>query len=252
MKTYLCHDSVDGVFCGVYDAWASRLGHQNVRLQLATVNLELFAEYRDVPVDGEKARKVAATIRRDMGLEDYTHIYQAALSKSPDKADCIYRTVVAGLAGRKGSVMADLRNPAISRVFEMSRNIGNEAHHYLGFVRFRELAGGVMFSEIRPDNQVLPLLGDHFANRFPGEHFMIYDITHQSFIVHEANKAWVILEGEALNWQAVNQLSDKERHFQELWRGFCRTIAIQERRNTKLQRQLLPLKFREYLPEEFD
>ena len=32
MQIFLCEDSVDGIFTGVYDAWASGLGHDNVRL----------------------------------------------------------------------------------------------------------------------------------------------------------------------------------------------------------------------------
>ena len=32
MYIFLCEDSIDGIFTGVYDAWASRYGHQNVAL----------------------------------------------------------------------------------------------------------------------------------------------------------------------------------------------------------------------------
>jgi len=252
MTIFLCHNSVDGIFSGIYDAWASRLGHQNVQLQLENTNYELFAEYREVPIDAEKAAKVARTLRLRMGEEDYTHIYQAALSKNLNKANCIYRTVVQGLAsGSQGFIMQKLQDRDICRVFEMSRNIGNEAHHYLGFVRFRELKKRVMFSEICPDNQVLPLIGEHFADRFPTEHFLIYDKRHQVFIAHEAYKQWVLVAGESLNREMVDAWSEEEQGFQDLWKGFCKTIGIEERRNTRLQKQFLPLKFRRFLTEEF-
>ena len=32
MYIFICEDSLDGIFTGVYDAWASRYGHQNVAL----------------------------------------------------------------------------------------------------------------------------------------------------------------------------------------------------------------------------
>ena len=35
MVVYQCSDSFDGILCGVYDAWMSRLGHDHVRLALA-------------------------------------------------------------------------------------------------------------------------------------------------------------------------------------------------------------------------
>ena len=112
---FLCEDSTDGIFTGVYDAWASRLGHGNVKLALKEdMNYELFARYLEVEPDGEKAGKVADSLRRKLGDEDYYHIYCATLSRSREKADYIYRTVAAGLSGgRQGAIMQNLQNPAV-------------------------------------------------------------------------------------------------------------------------------------------
>lgn len=248
---FLCEDSVDGIFTGVYDAWDSRLGHGNVKLALkGAANYELFASYREVETDRGKAEKVANTLRKRLGSEDYYHIYHAALSRNREKADCIYRTIVAGLAGgRQGAVMQNLQNPDICRVFELSRTTGNEAHRYYQFLRFRELESGVLFSEIKPENDVLPLIGEHFADRFPGEHFLVYDETHHTFLVHEAYKQWALVTGEELNREVVGKVSEDEVQFAALWKGFCRSIAIMERKNPRLQQQFLPLKFRAFMTE---
>lgn len=248
---FLCEDSVDGIFTGVYDAWDSRLGHENVKLALkGEANYELFASYREVETDREKAEKVANTLRRRLGSEDYYHIYQAALSRDGRKAAAIYRTVAAGLAGRRsGSVMQYLQNPDICRVFELSRTTGNEAHRYYQFLRFRELESGVLFSEIKPENDVLPLIGEHFSDRFPGEHFLVYDRTHHTFLVHEAYKQWALVTGEELNREAIGKISEDEAQFAVLWKGFCRSVAIMERKNLRLQQQFLPMKFRAFMTE---
>lgn len=58
--------------------------------------LELFTQYRQVVPDAGKAEKVARTIRRKMGEESYQIIFRAAMAKSGEKADCIYRTLVQG------------------------------------------------------------------------------------------------------------------------------------------------------------
>ena len=64
MVLFICEDSIDGIFTGVYDAWASRLGHSNVGLRVqGQMNLELFAEYQEVQTDPAKAEKVARSIR---------------------------------------------------------------------------------------------------------------------------------------------------------------------------------------------
>lgn len=36
MYVFLCEDSPEGIFTGVYNAWESRLGHNNISLQIHT------------------------------------------------------------------------------------------------------------------------------------------------------------------------------------------------------------------------
>ena len=45
------------------------------------------------------------------------------------------------------------------------------------------------------------------------------------------------------------QYSEDEKDMQKLWKLFVDTIAIKERKNRDLQRQLLPLWFRKYMKE---
>ena len=57
MVVFVCEDSPEGIFTGVYDAWNSRLGHENVRLEVqGEYNYSLFSEYREVAVDRLKAQ----------------------------------------------------------------------------------------------------------------------------------------------------------------------------------------------------
>lgn len=255
MVIFQCEDSVDGIFTGVYDAWASKLGHDQVALRIcAQMNLELFATYRDVQTDSSKAEKVARSIRRKMGEDAYRTIYQAALSLYAEKADCIYRVVVRGMSTGVSprdarNVIWNLQDPNVSRLFELSRKTGNEAHRYQQFVRFRELRSGVLFSEIQAENYVLPLMGDHFSDRFPNENFMIYDNGHHDCLIHGKQQPWFILRDTEPDAAEKDCVAAREEELQELWRSFCRTIAIEQRTNLRLQRQFWPLKFRRWMTE---
>lgn len=255
MMIFQCEDSVDGIFTGVYDAWASKIGHSGVALRVASgLNLELFAQYREVKTDAEKAEKVARSVRNKMGADAYQTIYQAALSANPEKADCIYRVVVRGMAQsvtkrEAEQVIWNLQDKHVCRLFELSRHVGNEAHRYLEFVRFRELAGGVLFSEIQAEHQVLPLIGEHFSDRFPNEDFMIYDNGHRDCLIHGRGKRWFILRDTSPDEAAKASITETEAQMQELWRGFCRSISIKERENRALQQQFWPLKFRRWMTE---
>lgn len=100
--------------------------------------------------DAGKAEKVARTIRRKMGKESYQIIFRAAMAKSGEKADCIYRTLVQGLSSHisekeAAAILEHLTDPQICKVFELSRRVWHEAHHYMGFVRFSELKTAFCF-----------------------------------------------------------------------------------------------------------
>ena len=160
---FQCEDSMEGILTGVYDAWASRVGHDRVKLEAGPDHeMELFSEYRRVETDGEKAEKVAGTIRRRMGQNCWESIYQATLAEEKEKAEAVYRSVVLGLslAQRKnGSVyrlMENIQEPCIFQVMTLSRTVAREAHRYLGFVRFQEMKGKLLYSEIEPFGQILP------------------------------------------------------------------------------------------------
>lgn len=255
MVLFICEDCVDGIFTGIYDAWSSRLGHSHVGLRTqGQMDLELFAEYKEVQTDYEKASKVSRSIRNKMGQDAFETIYKAALSRSVKKADAIYRVVVRGMSQsvtvqEARQVIWNLQDPNVCLLFELARKVGNEALRYLEFVRFRELSNGVLFSEIQTENYVLPMIGDHFADRFPNENFMIYDNTHNDCLIHGKQKPWFILRDMQPDEGGTENFSAREEEFQNLWRGFCDSIAIESRKNLKLQQQFWPLKFRKWMTE---
>lgn len=252
MRIFLCEDSIDGIFTGIYDAWASRYGHKNIKLSINdTITYELFSEYITVTPDSEKSEKVGRTIIARLGMEVYQDILQAVLAhdekkknEEPDKADCIYRTLLYGFSLPDGHrILQALGNPYIARVFELSRSTGNEAHHLLGFLRFQELENGVLFSAIHPKNQVISVLAEHFADRLPQEHFMIYDATHQIAAIHKAGNGYFLTDASNLNPDVITRLSPAEEEYQKLWCGFFDSIAIEARKNPKLQSQNIPKRF---------
>ena len=253
MYIFLCEDSIDGIFTGVYDAWASGYGHRNVALTTHTPdNYTLFDEYITVAIDEEKSRKVGNTLRQRFGLEVYSQICEAAAAqeeprrKTKDfpKADAIYRTIVLGLSLKNGShVLEYLGEPYVNRVFQLSRSTANEAHHLLGFLRFQELENSVLFARIHPKNDVLEFLGDHFSDRLPEENFMIYDETRKKAALHRKGSYFFLTGTEGLDEQILQRFSPEELEYQKLWCCFFESIAIEARCNPKLQSQNIPKRF---------
>lgn len=247
MRIYVCEDSFEGIMTAVYDAWAGKLGHDNVRLELkGEYNLELFAEYENVLPDEEKAAKVVRTLRERISEAVFELVYKAAMSHERKKADRIYRFIV--LAVKNGAqVIHQLGNTAVMDVFSMARNVSNEAHLLLGFVRFQELEHEVLFARITPKNHVLTIIAPHFANRLSGENWAIYDSVHKLAAIHAKNSQWVLSRDVEIKEDLVN--TSRDAVYEELWKVFFHTIGIEARRNPECQRNMLPIWYRKNMTE---
>lgn len=250
-RIYVCSDTVTGIFSAVYDAWKDGWTEEECGIALLhELEQELFCEYVQSEESERKAQAVASMIWKHLGRQAYWDIYHAALSGDRGKGDAILGTM---LAARRlpdsQRIMDHLSHPKVAKVFELSRTVGGEAHSYKGFLRFKELKSGVLYSEIQPKNQILTCLAPHFSDRLPLEDFMIYDKTHQMFVVHEAQKKWVLVWDEGFDLSKTEDVSEKEQEYVKMWKSFCKTIAIESRRNPRCQMQHLPLRYREEMPE---
>lgn len=250
-KYLVCEDSLEGIFTGIYEAYALREGHEHVHIQVGEEdNYRLFAVYQHISPDLVKTGKVAETLIRRLGESVYHALCRAAASCYPDKGEAVYKTVVDAITSGSGRrVMENLRNPYVQRTFELARYTANEAHYETEFIRFQELEQGILFSEIGPKNNVIPFIMPHFADRLCPENFMIYDENRELFGVHPAKEEWYLVSAlkdfmpEKLRW------SSREEEYQGLFRAFHETIGIKERENKKLQRQMCAYRYQEYMVE---
>lgn len=250
---YCCEDSIEGIFTAVYDAWASKHGHTNIRIEInGLVNgcstFQLFAKYIQVDSDFDKTEKVARSIKSKISNHAYEMVVRAVLSDCEDKGDAIYHFLVRGFA--IGDKVTDyLSDSYVSRIFQMNRNVGNEVHFYLGFLRFHELVNGVMLAKFEPKNDIAGIVTPHFVDRFADENFIILDVKRAHAAIYSAGKQWVLMKLEEEQIEQLDMLSGEEETIKQLWKSFFETIAIDERKNNKLQRNNVPLHYRKYMIE---
>lgn len=256
-KYLVCEDSLEGIFTGIYEAYALREGHERLHLQIGEEeNFRLFAEYMHIVPDPVKTDKVAETLKKRLGEHAYHILCRAAASCYPDKGEAVYKTVVDALTTGSGRrVMDNLKNRHVARCFELARYTANEAHYEIEFIRFQELeavneaGGSVLFAKIGPKNNVVPFVMPHFADRLSIENFMVYDENRKLFGVHPAGEDWYLVTAAADFSPGEPARTTKERECQELFRMFHRTIGIKSRENKKLQRQMCAYRYQDYMLE---
>lgn len=247
----ICEDSMEGVFSAIYEAYARKCNPETTYIQVGeTDNYELFATYIETDADAERTIKVSKTINREFGEETFLFFCRALASKDKEKGDAVYHVLAHGLKmHNRRRAMENFADPYVNKVFELSRYSNNEILHLEGFLRFQELENKVLFAKIGPSNNILTFLAPHFADRLPNENFIIYDDTRELCVVHPSGKNWFLMSGEYLQEDAIQKFSDMEEVYQELFTFFCKKIAIKERKNLALQRQMLPLHFQKYMSE---
>lgn len=251
-KRILCEDSIEGIFSGVYYIYEKKYDKRSIELKVEgnNQNYELFTIDEFVPVNVQNAVKVARTVQRRFGQEVYYTLLRAALSKEKEyKAQAVFGTIQYGISHNVATNLLDhLKRREIYQVFQLNRTVANEANRFIEFIRFQELLNGVLYSKIAPENNVLPLLADHFTDRLKNENFVIYDENRKMALVYAQKKHWEIYQNIMIEEEQL-QMSECEESIKKLWKTFYQSIAIQERSNLELQRQLLPLKFRKFMTE---
>lgn len=250
IRIYVCKSTIDSIFTAIYDAWESQYGHNYIRImeEENLDNMELFAEYINSEVDEEKALKVARSIRNKISEDAYALICRCALSKAVGRSDSIYRFLIE--AFKVGTtILNNVSNPVVHPLFVADRYVNNEMLHYLGFLRFTELKNKILFAKIRPVNDILILIADHFSERLMNENWMIMDVGRKTAIIHKEREAWFLTDASDINEEVSKAYSDEEHKMQIIWKKFVDTIGITERTNEKLQFQMLPNRYREFMRE---
>ncbi|MDO4339651.1 MAG: TIGR03915 family putative DNA repair protein [Eubacteriales bacterium] len=245
-RVLICEDTLEGIFSAVYDGW--HYGAKGLNVEIVTRepdDIEFFCTYETIPSDGEKAQKVARSVRRKLGYSVYEHICYAAVSAHPDKGTAVFRVLLKALGNGKcrRDIMEALADPDVCLVAKLRTKVWHELHRFYGFVRFREIGGGVLFARITPDNDILLMLAPHFADRFPNENWMIYDAKRQKALLHPRGGEYTLRTGIKLT-EEYREAPGKTEEYEELWKAFCKSITVEARKNPGLQQQFVPLKFR--------
>lgn len=245
-RVYVCQDNITSLLSALYYAWKERRESGDAQIAFrGKVETEFFCEYVETTASEEKALAVQKLIEKHLGMEAYKMLYFAALSDDAEKGNAIWGTMVAARNIEDSTkIMQHLTEPSVRKAFELYRKVSNESHFFKEILRFRELKNGILFAKIEPKSQVLTTLAPHFANRLPLENFMIYDETHQMFVIHEEKKNWVLVSGAGVDFEGLDSYSEAELEIERLWKGFFHSIAIKERESHERQRQHFPIWYR--------
>ena len=243
---YFFDGTFNGLLCCLFECYEKKEFPRDV-FPLSEAQATLF-RHKEIPTNPAKAVRVRRAIPRKLGADAWDFIRKAFLTQLPDRFLRILQFLRLGFAyGPR--VMQMLTREPVCTLYKAVRNLEMEAHHFLGFLRFSAY-DGVLFAEIEPKNDILPLVTRHFCERFPEERFLIHDRTHETALVYEPYR-YTFQEASVIEPPEAGR---EELLWRSLWRLFHRTVEIRPRHNPQCQQTHLPQRFRglmtEFQPDE--
>ena len=244
-----CEDSLEGILTAIYDAFVEKNKRQEYHdgdISIVIGNshtMSLFAEEKEVVTDLDKAQKTLSSIQKKISFLAYKKVLSALCHYDLERANTVLGFLIKGFP-MGPRVLEDMADPYVMRVIELARKVDNESHLFCGFVRFYDL-GKFLYAEIEPKCHVLPQIMDHFADRFPNEHYVICDKKRGVALIHLAFGGSFFVSRDEWNID----LSQQEDYFERLWSQYFKTIAIEERYNPRCQNNLIPKWYRKHMVE---
>ncbi|HOV33188.1 MAG TPA: TIGR03915 family putative DNA repair protein [Candidatus Hydrogenedens sp.] len=170
-------------------------------------------------------------------------LYYFSLAEHQDKYE-LASYLLDEVSQNSGISIDKINDPVIYQILKVACSVQRQIHRLEGLIRFREIKGGYLYAAFAPDFDVIMPIATHFASRFPQERFILHDTTHKKIIYVENGHLYTVVFQNELPPD-----TDCEIFFQQLWKQYHQNIAIEQRRNEKLQRQNVPLKFQRWIYE---
>jgi len=203
----------------------------------------LFEQVMEIQTDTLKAQKVLAALEKSFSHKDFRTITNIFLCDSKEFEKPLLDFIILGFKDIKN--LKNINYPSIFYIQNLEKELFHIVHKMTGFVRFEELEDHTLYAKIQTKFNVISFLGKHFLHRLGSCDFIIHDV--------ERKVAFVKYKDE-INIRNVDsfqspQYSRDEEKFKKLWKTFFQSVAIEKRKNTKLQKQLVPLMYRTYMSE---
>ena len=239
MNIYLTDGTMIGFYTAVFDAWKTGgkiTSDGNIQLGIGDTLIKVLA-------DEEKfirvRRRIDQTDRYAAGDVDLA--LRSNLTEREQAAfDYIRLLIEYGRPIRKM-----LAERPVMKLNDLIYKVLHELDKQRGFIRFKETAEGILYAPYSPDNDITDLLAKHFKARLGALRFVIHDLGRAKAAVSNGQN-WIMVNAE----RAEISLSESEAGFEKLWKEYYRNVNISERKNEKLMRASMPVRYWKFLPEK--
>ncbi|GAB3305636.1 TIGR03915 family putative DNA repair protein [Hymenobacter tenuis] len=249
---YAYDGSFEGLLSVLFQVYTRKAAPNSIQ-PLGAVQGGLFAQPVQIDTDEAAAARVWEGLLRYMDAEARTRLFHTFLSEQPDRELLIFR--YADLAMRAGrDISENFADDNVRRVASIAQQMYREKHRMEAFVRFEKTSDGLFHATIDPDFDVLPLIAPHFTKRYADQRWLIFDQRRRYGLYYDLVRTDIVqFETSAPQRNtsiSATVLDEREPLFKLLWQSYFDHVNIPERKNMKLHRRHMPLRYWRYLSEK--
>ncbi|MFD0940017.1 TIGR03915 family putative DNA repair protein [Pedobacter boryungensis] len=248
---YIFDGSLEGLLTAVFEWFERKPGFVNLGTE-KTHQPGIFFETFLVETNRAKADRVWNGLQKKLSREWLRKFYCAYLSELPEVFDALFHFATYIFLNPAGAEK-NYGNEFVLKVSKTARSVEREKHRMESFIRFQHTSDGVFYCGIDPDFNVLPLIANHFKNRYADQQWIIYDLKRHYGLFYDLNKVEEMtmnINSQAFKNPKSNQLDEKEILYANLWKDYFKSTNIESRKNTKLHVQHVPKRYWKYLTEK--
>ena len=256
MIVYVFDGTMDGLLTAVFEAYA--LHEQPEQLLAEGDALPLFCEQTyQVKTDEEKARRVWTGLEKKLTRETLRLISVSWLSELRELNTPLFLYICKVF--KLGDISRNFADEDVLAVTDIARRVLHEQLRIKQFIRFQKAKDGTYLGVVSPDHNVLPIVFDHFQDRFNDQPWLIYDTKRHYGYYYDGHAApiRVTFKDEAAvpfnlrnGKMNADVLSNNDQLFQDLWRTYFKAICIKERMNPRKQLKDMPRRYWKYMTEK--
>lgn len=258
MLVFRYDNSFEGLLSAIFDSFTLKKVPQEILTNDEVLPL-LTIEEHQVQTTDEKYNRVSLAMKKrlpSIALSQLTYVWY---SEQPERAKLIFNYLMK-VFKNKHDISHNFADNDILAIKKLAKKVANERHYLMMFVRFSMIDNQgqkVYFATVSPKYNALPLTIDFFQDRFADQQWAIFDTTRRYGYFYDLTQTSIITlnnQDEFLLNGNINDafLSPEEQQFQQMWYRYCQAITIKERINPKLQRQFMPIRFWQHLPETWN
>ncbi|NDV68523.1 TIGR03915 family putative DNA repair protein [Dysgonomonas sp. 25] len=252
MVVFFYDKTFEGLLTAVFDAYSRKVFPDKLLAEGDVAPLFMEDSYTVVTQD-DKVSRVWKSLEDKMSKLACNMLTHVWLSEQEGSDDLLFR-YIRKTFDTKTSIETNFGDPDVLEVHKLARKVSHEKHYLAQFIRFQKAADDIFFAPVSPIFNALPLVVEHFKDRFSDQKWVIYDTKrHYGFYYDLKEVVEMTLDDDThlLSGKLDEALmAEDEKLFQELWKGYFKAMTIKERINLKLQRQHMPRRFWKYLTEK--